>query len=196
VGRDPTDLDAKDIARAVVESVAENTTDAIVAPAVWTLLLGAAGALMHRAADTLDSMVGYRNARYQRFGTAAARLDDALAWLPARLTAGLVASTRPRRAAAVWRVVRADAGRHPSPNAGVAEAAFAAALDVRFGGTNRYGDQVEHRPQLGTGRTVEPSDIPAAVTLSRDVSWALAGGLATIGAAGMLRRHRRRPSTT
>jgi adenosylcobinamide-phosphate synthase len=187
VARDPSDLDAVAIARAVVESVAENTTDAVVAPALWTAAAGAVGAFVHRAADTLDSMVGYRDARYQRFGTAAARLDDVLAWGPARATAVLVAAVRPLRAEAVWRTVRADAGLHPSPNAGVAEAAFAAALDVRIGGgDNRYGDVVEHRPVLGDGRAPGPGDIAAAVALSRDVTWALAAVLAAAGAALLL----------
>jgi adenosylcobinamide-phosphate synthase len=191
VGRDPTALDAGAIARAVVESVAENTTDAIVAPALWTAAAGAPGAFAHRAADTLDSMVGYRSARYRRFGTAAARLDDALAWGPARATAGLVAAVRPARAGAVLRTVRADAGAHPSPNAGVAEAAFAAALGLRLGGgENRYGDQVETRPALGGGRPPTAGDIAGAIALSRDVTLALAGLLAAAGLAGLARRRR------
>jgi adenosylcobinamide-phosphate synthase len=196
VGRDPSDLDEAAIARAVVESVAENTTDAVVAPALWTATAGAVGAFVHRAADTLDSMVGYRDARYQRFGTAAARLDDGLAWGPARATAILVAAARPRRAGAVWRTVRADAGRHPSPNAGVAEAAFAAALGLRLGGgENRYGDVVERRPVLGDGRAPGPADIAAAVALSRDVTWALASLLATAGATLLLTARPGHPRT-
>jgi adenosylcobinamide-phosphate synthase len=191
VGRDPADLDAAEIARAAVESVAENTTDAIVAPALWTVAAGSTGACLHRAGDTLDSMVGYRNDHYARFGEAAARLDDALAWAPARATAALVALVRPRQAAAVWQTVRRDAAAHPSPNAGVAEAAFAAALGVRLGGTNRYGDVVDVRPTMGDGRPVEPADIDAAVALSRQVSWALAGILGTTGLL-LTRRKRRR----
>lgn len=194
VGRDPDGLDAGEIARAVVESVAENTTDAIVAPALWTVAAGSTGAFLHRAGDTLDSMVGYRNDRYARFGTAAARLDDALAWVPARATAGLVALVRPRQAAAVWQAVRSDAPQHPSPNAGVAEAAFAAALGVQLGGLNRYGDVVEDRPTMGDGRPVEAGDIEAAVALSRQVSWALAGLLGATGlllSRGRTRRRRR-----
>jgi adenosylcobinamide-phosphate synthase len=193
VGRDPSSLGPTEIARAVVESVAENTTDAIVAPALWAAVAGAPGAFVHRAADTLDSMVGYRDARYRRFGTAAARLDDALAWVPARATAGLVAAVRPRRAAAVLATVRADAPGHPSPNAGVAEAAFAAALGVRLGGgENRYGDVVEARPALGTGRAPAASDIAAAVALSRDVTWGLAAALATAGGALLVASRRPR----
>ena len=196
VGRDPSDLDEAAIARAVVESVAENTTDAVVAPALWTAAAGAVGAFVHRAADTLDSMVGYRDARYQRFGTSAARLDDVLAWGPARATAVLVAVARPARAGAVWRTVRADAKRHPSPNAGVAEAAFAAALGVRLGGgENRYGEVVERRPELGDGRAPGPADIAGAVSLSRDVTWALAAVLAAAGAALLLTARAAEPRT-
>ena len=127
VGRDPTGLDATAIARAAIESVAENTTDAVVAPALWATAAGATGTFAHRAADTVDSMVGYRDERYRRFGAAAARLDDVLAFVPARVTAALVVLCRPGRAPAVRRAVAVDAPAHPSPNAGVAEAAFAAA---------------------------------------------------------------------
>lgn len=192
VGRDPSRLDAADIARAVVESVAENTTDAIVAPALWTAAAGSVGAFVHRAGDTLDSMVGYRDDRYRRFGAPAARLDDLLAWVPARATAGLVALARPQRAAAIARTVRADAGRHPSPNAGVAEAAFAAALGVRLGGgENRYGDIVDARPALGDGRPPAAADVHAAIDLSRDVTFLLAGLLAASGAAALVVGRRR-----
>jgi adenosylcobinamide-phosphate synthase len=186
VGRDPSGLDEADIARAAVESVAENTTDAIVAPALWTVAAGPVGVFVHRAGDTLDSMVGYRDDRYQRFGTASARLDDVLAWVPARATALLVALVRPGRARTVARAVRRDAPRHPSPNAGVAEAAFAAALGLRLGGHNRYGAVVDDRPPLGDGRPPARADVRAAVDLSRDVTWLLAGTLAAAGAAGEL----------
>ena len=113
------------VARAVVESVAENTVDAVVAPALWAAAAGAPGVLAHRAINTMDAMVGHHDDRYERFGWAAARLDDAAAWVPARVTAALVATCRPRAAGAVWRAVRRDAPAHPSPNSGVAEAAFA-----------------------------------------------------------------------
>jgi adenosylcobinamide-phosphate synthase len=186
VGRDPTTLDEAGIARAAVESVAENTTDAIVAPALWTAAAGPVGAFVHRAGDTLDSMVGYRDDRYRRFGLASARLDDALGWVPARATAVLVALARPRYARAVARAVQRDAPAHPSPNAGVAEAAFAAALGLRLGGANRYGDVVESRPFMGSGRAPDPHDITAAVDLSRDVTWLLAGLLLLAGTAGAI----------
>jgi adenosylcobinamide-phosphate synthase len=180
-GRDPTALDQKELARAVVESVAENTVDAIVAPALWAAIGGAPAALAYRAVNTMDAMVGHRSDRYERYGWASARLDDVAGWIPARVTAALVAGVRPAAAADVVRVVRRDAPAHPSPNAGVAEAAFAAALGLRLGGENRYGDRVEVRPNLGDGRPAEQADIPCAVRLSRDVSLALAGVLAVYG---------------
>jgi adenosylcobinamide-phosphate synthase len=173
VGRDPSRLDEKEIARAVVESVAENTVDAVVAPALWAAVAGAPGALGYRAVNTLDAMVGHHSARYENYGWASARLDDIAGWVPARATALLVAGVRPSAAGAVWTAVRTQAPAHPSPNAGVAEAAFAAALGLRLGGENRYGDRVEVRPPLGTGRPAEAGDIARAVALSRDVSAAL-----------------------
>jgi adenosylcobinamide-phosphate synthase len=181
VGRDPTDLDEKEIARAVVESLAENTVDAVVAPAFWGAVAGASGALGYRAVNTIDAMVGHRSPRYLRYGWASARLDDAAGWVPARATAALVIAVRPRCAADIWRAVQRDAGAHPSPNAGVAEAAFAGALGLRLGGENRYGDRVEVRPPLGDGHTAGATDVLAAVRLSGDVQWALAGMLATAG---------------
>ena len=183
VGRDPSGLGGDEIARAVVESVAENTVDAIVAPAFWGSVAGAPGALGYRSVNTLDSMVGHRSPRYANYGWASARLDDALAWIPARLTAALVALVRPRRARAVWVGVRGQAPAHPSPNAGVAEAAFAAALGVSLGGTNRYGERVEERVALGTGRPAVVGDIGAAIRLSNDVTAAFAVVLMLIGSA-------------
>lgn len=173
VGRDPWRLDEPEIARAVVESVAENTVDAVVAPALWAAAAGAPGVFGYRAVNTLDAMVGHRSRRYARFGWASARLDDAAGLIPARVTAVLVAAVRPGAASRVARAVRRDATTHPSPNAGIAEAAFAAALGLQLGGTNRYRGRVEHRPALGDGRTPRPGDIHAAVRLSRDVTAAL-----------------------
>ncbi len=183
VGRDPSGLDEKEIARATVESVAENTVDAVVAPALWALAGGAVGALGYRAVNTLDAMVGHRSPRYLSYGWASARVDDIAGWVPARVTAGLVAAVRPVAAAEVWRAVRQDAPAHPSPNSGVAEAAFAAALGLRLGGVNHYGTRVELRPPLGSGRPAEPADIMRAVQLSEHVGLALVGGLASASLA-------------
>lgn len=189
-GRDPERLDRAEIARAVVESVAENTVDGVVAPALWGAFGGAVGAFGYRSVNTLDSMVGYRDARYGRFGWASARLDDAASYLPARATALLVAAVRPAAAAEVWRSVRRDAPAHPSPNAGVSEASFAAALGLRLGGTNSYRGRAEHRALLGApgGRPPAVSDVRRAVALSRDVTIALGVLLALAGAAPARRR--------
>nr|WP_221209106.1 cobalamin biosynthesis protein [Nocardioides albus] len=170
VGRDTDSLDASEVTRAVVESVAENTSDAVVAPLVWGAVAGVPGLLGYRAANTLDAMVGHHNDRYERFGWAAARLDD-LANLPgSRLTGLLVLVMRPGRTRIAWRAWRRDAPSHPSPNAGVAEATFAAALDTRLGGTNTYyGTRVEHRAVMGDGPPPGPGHIPAATRLARHV---------------------------
>jgi adenosylcobinamide-phosphate synthase len=181
VGRDPSGLDVSDISRAAVESLAENTVDAVVAPAFWGALYGARGTLAYRAINTMDATVGYRDDRYMDYGWASARLDDVANFVPARLTAALVAAARPRSAAAIWRAVRQDAPFHPSPNAGVAEAAFAAALGVRLGGLTTYGARTERRPQLGTGRAPEAADIVAAAALCRDVTYALIASLLGLG---------------
>jgi adenosylcobinamide-phosphate synthase len=169
-GRDPQALDTPGVARAVVESVAENTSDAVVGALVWGAFAGAPGMAAYRAVNTLDAMVGHRSPRYSRFGWAAARLDDVAGAPGARLTAlmAAVAGPAPRAALAAW---RADAAAHPSPNAGPVEASFAGALGLRLGGTLSYAGRVEHRPVLNpAGRTPEPADIARAVRLSRRVS--------------------------
>lgn len=185
-GRDPQALDADGIARAVVESVAENTSDAVVGALVWGAVAGVPGLLGFRAVNTLDAMVGHRSERYRRFGWASARLDDVVGWPGARLTAVLAAASGGDARGAV-RAWRADARRHPSPNAGPVEASFAGALGVRMGGTLSYGGQVEHRPVLnGEGRAVDVGDIERAVRLSRRVGWLALG----IGAGVSLLRSR------
>ncbi|MFF9606880.1 cobalamin biosynthesis protein [Streptomyces sp. NPDC014684] len=169
-GRDPQALDADGIARAVVESVAENTSDAVVGALVWGAVGGVPGLLGFRAVNTLDAMVGHKSPRLRRYGWASARLDDVAGWPGARLTAVLaaLAGPDPRGAVRAW---RADAARHPSPNAGPVEASFAGALGVRLGGTLSYAGRVEHRPVLngGAGRAVRAADIERAVRLSRRV---------------------------
>ncbi|MFF8810249.1 cobalamin biosynthesis protein [Streptomyces omiyaensis] len=171
VGRDPESLDGPAMARAVVESVAENTSDAVVGALVWGAVAGVPGLVGFRAVNTLDAMVGHKSPRHLRYGWASARLDDLAGWPGARLTAALaaLAGRDPRGAVRAW---RSDAGKHPSPNAGPVEAAFAGALGVRLGGTLSYGGRVEHRPVLnGEGRPVEVADIDRAVRLSRRVTW-------------------------
>ncbi|GAB2848216.1 cobalamin biosynthesis protein [Actinoallomurus bryophytorum] len=191
-GRDPAALDAKELARATVESVAENTSDAAVAPLFWGAVLGVPGLLAYRAVNTLDAMVGHRSPRYANFGWAAARIDDVANWVPARLTGLLTAACAPivgGSPRAAYRVLRRDGAEHPSPNAGRCEAAFAGALGVRLGGVNVYESRVEHRPELGDGTAPEPSDIGRAVRLSRAVVLASAA-LAVCGRVAFRRGRR------
>ncbi len=168
--RDAADLDRDEIARAAVESVAENTSDAVTGPLLWGALAGPAGIVAYRCANTLDAMVGYRSPRYERFGWAAARLDDVLNVVPARLTAALTVALAPLvggRPDEAWRATWRDAPAHPSPNAGVVEASAAGALGIRLGGANRYGGRLETRGELGTGRPARVEDLPRVARLSR-----------------------------
>lgn len=167
VGRDASVLDEHELARAVVESLAENSVDAVTSSWWWAAVGGAPLVLAHRASNTLDAMVGHLDERYSEFGWASARLDDLANWMPARLTALSVAVARPARAGDVWRTVRRDAGRHPSPNGGVIEAAYAAALGVRLGGVNVYAGEVEDRGTLGDGARPDARTIDAAIELRR-----------------------------
>ncbi|GAA5182860.1 cobalamin biosynthesis protein [Rugosimonospora acidiphila] len=172
-GRDPSTLDESELARATVESVAENTSDAVVAPLAWGALAGLPGLLGYRAINTLDAMVGHRSPRYRDFGTASARLDDVANLGPARATAALTVVTAPVVDASPFGALRAwlrDGGRHPSPNAGQCEAAMAGALGVRLGGRNLYHGRVEDRPMLGAGRRPEAADIRRATRLSGAVA--------------------------
>jgi len=186
-GRDPEGLDDKQIARAVIESVAENTGDALVSPLAWGALAGMPGLTGYRAVNTLDAMVGHRSPRLARFGWASARLDDVLNWAPARLTALLTAACAPvvgGQPARTWRLARQYGSRHPSPNAGWCEAAFAGALGIRLGGVNVYGGVTEQRPELGEGRAPEAGDIGRAIRLARAVT--AAATIVTAGAAAGL----------
>ncbi|NRQ40830.1 cobalamin biosynthesis protein, partial [Nonomuraea sp. NN258] len=167
-GRDPSGLEAPELARATVESLAENTSDAVVAPLFWGAVAGVPGLLAYRAINTLDAMIGHRSPRYEQFGWAAARLDDVANYVPARLTGLLTVATGPDPARALA-VLRRDGHRHPSPNAGRCESAFAGALGVTLGGTNVYGARTEHRPTMGDGPKPEVKDIRRAVRLTRAV---------------------------
>ena len=188
VGRDPSALDASWVAAAVIESVAENSVDAVLAPAFWAVVAGAPGALAYRAINTMDAMVGHRNDRFGRFGWAAARLDDVANYLPARIFAALVALVAPERARAVLRTVRRDAPAHPSPNAGVAEAAMAAVLGLQLGGLLRYGSTTENRPLLGTGPRPVPADVPRAIDVAEKVERVLVAALGIAWLLGAVRR--------
>jgi adenosylcobinamide-phosphate synthase len=176
-GRDPAALDAAGMARAGTESMAENTSDAVVAPLLWGAVAGVPGLLAYRAVNTLDAMVGYRSPRYRRFGWAAARLDDVANLVPARVSALLFAGLAPavggspRSALAAW---RRDGSAHPSPNAGPVEAVAAGALGVTLGGRTVYPHGVEERPRLGDGPPPTPADLARAARLSRLVGAAAA----------------------
>lgn len=189
-GRDPASLDAAGLTRASLESVAENTSDAQVAPLLFAAGGGVPAVLAYRGINTLDAMVGYRSPRYLRFGWAAAKLDDAANYLAARVTATLVVALAPvvggspSGAARAW---RRDAGRHPSPNAGVVEAAFAGALRVRLGGPTQYRHELQIRPTLGDGREPTLGDLRRAVALSSLVQ----AGAAVL--AVLVAGYRRRP---
>lgn len=171
VGRDPSVLDDAGLVRAAIESVAENTSDAVVGTLMWTALFGPAGAAAYRAVDTLDSMVGHRSERYAEFGWGAARLDDALNWPAASLTVVLTAACAPLVGGSASDALRAAPGarRHPSPNAGRVEGAFAGALSVTLGGTTVYPYGVDDRPLLGTGAPPAVADVERAVSLARAV---------------------------
>ena len=182
-GRDPSTLDAAGIARAGTESMAENTSDAVVAPLLWGAVAGVPGLLGYRAVNTLDAMIGHRSARYRRFGWAAARLDDVANLLPARVCALLTAAVAPavggspRAALRAW---RRDAAAHPSPNAGPVEAAAAGALGVTLGGRTVYAHGAEERPRLGDGPSPGPGDLRRAARLSR-----LVGAASTVVAVAV-----------
>ena len=165
VGRDPQSLDRAGVARAAIESAAENFSDGVVAPAFWFLLAGLPGIVLYKAVNTADSMIGHRDARYAEFGWAAARLDDLLNWIPARLSAVLICLAGGRTGA--LRVVWRDARLHRSPNAGWPEAATAAVLDVALAGPRVYGGVVVDDPYLNPegGRHPGPADIRRAVAL-------------------------------
>ncbi|AKK28433.1 cobalamin biosynthesis protein [Mycobacterium sp. EPa45] len=189
-GRDPSALDADGLARAALESVAENTSDAHVAPLLWAAAGGVPGVLLYRGVNTLDAMIGHRSPRYARFGWAAARLDDVANFAAARVAGALVVVCAPLiggSPAGALRAWRRDAARHPSPNAGVVEATFAGALGVRLGGPTQYHHQLEIRPTLGDGHIPDVEDLRRSVRLSQTVQIAaavLAIGLTAVGRSG------------
>lgn len=190
--RDPISLHTPDLVRATVESVAENTSDAVVGPLVWGAFAGVPGLLAYRAVNTLDAMVGYHSPDHERFGWAAARTDDLANLVPARLCAALTAllapvvGGRPAATIAVW---RRDGRRHPSPNAGPVEAAFAGALGRTLGGRLAYGGRTEDRPLLGDGPAPQLDDIARAARLSAAVS--LGTAALSVGVRLLLDRSRR-----
>jgi adenosylcobinamide-phosphate synthase len=170
VGRDPEALDEAGVARAAVESLAESTSDGVVAPLLFLLLGGLPGIALYKAVNTADSMLGHKTERHLQFGWAAARLDDLLNLIPARLTALLVAGgaffVSGAQPEAAWSTALADANKHESPNAGWPEAAFAGALGFQLGGPRSYAGEVVELPGFGAGRVdLGPPDIERALTL-------------------------------
>lgn len=164
VGRDTRPLDQSGVSRSAIESAAENLSDGVIAPAFWFLIVGLPGLLIYKAVNTADSMIGYRNETYKDFGWAPARFDDVLNWIPARLTAGLIAITH--NGLHLWRDIRADASLHRSPNAGWPESAMARALDIALSGPRTYENRLEDYPFVHDfGRkNLTANDIDAVVS--------------------------------
>ncbi|MDD9909605.1 MAG: adenosylcobinamide-phosphate synthase CbiB [Ahrensia sp.] len=190
VGRDVSRLDQSGVAKAAIESLAENFSDGVTAPAFWYAIAGLPGLFFFKAVNTADSMIGHRNERYERFGKAAARLDDVMNWIPARLSLLLVVAVvaignGPNSAIRVWHFARQDAPRHRSPNAGWPEAGFAGALDLRLGGPRAYGNETVSGVVLNEpGRShASVHDITDALALFRWICLlllVLVGGIALI----------------
>jgi len=180
VGRDPNQLDAAEIRRSTLESLAENTSDGIVAPLFYGVIFGLPGIMAYKAINTLDSMIGHRNERHGDFGWAAARLDDLVNLIPARLT-GLIFALVGKRTRPAFRVMGRDAANHRSPNAGWPEAAMAGALGVRLSGPRSYGDHVADEPWLN-GDSPDPAqnDLAEGLALFRRAMFAVAGVLAVL----------------
>ncbi|MEM7075170.1 MAG: adenosylcobinamide-phosphate synthase CbiB [Pseudomonadota bacterium] len=173
VGRDTAAMTRADVSRAAIESAAENFSDGVIAPAFWFLIAGLPGMLVYKVVNTADSMVGYRTPRHEAFGWAAARLDDLLNWIPARLTALLLVLTGGQMR--TWRAIRDDAARHRSPNAGWPEAALARTLDVALAGPRTYDGQRREFPFVHPDgrRAIGPVEIDRATgALWRAWAWA------------------------
>jgi adenosylcobinamide-phosphate synthase len=184
VGRDPARLDAAGVARAATESLAENTSDGIVAPLFWGLVAGLPGIAAYKAINTLDSMIGHRTPRHGAFGWASARIDDVVNLVPARLSGALFAlvSGAPRAAfACMWR----DARKHRSPNAGWPEAAMAGALGLRLSGPRVYGDRVADEPWVNApGHDPGAADLGRALALYRRAMIGLGVAMAILAGIG------------
>ncbi len=184
VGRDPSQLDESGVSKAALESLAENTSDGIVAPVLWYALLGLPGIAVYKAINTADSMIGHKSEKYQHFGWAAARLDDLVNLPASRLTGLLFAAAKPSEFGRIVDVMRRDAPKHQSPNAGWPEAAMAAALGLRFGGPRNYqGERIE-LPYMGDGRDrMDRTDIKRGVALMSKAMWMLFFGLLLLSLA-------------
>jgi adenosylcobinamide-phosphate synthase len=186
VGRDTEALDEAGVSRAAIESLAESTCDGVVAPLFWLVLLGLPGIALYKAVNTADSMIGHLDGRYRDFGWASAKLDDLVNWIPARLTALLIAGAarfvRGADSKAAWSTARRDAMKHDSPNAGWPEAAMAGALGVSLGGPREYDGELVDLPTFGGGPTdLGPADIRNALVVYRtalNLLLVITGGIA------------------
>ena len=169
VGRDVTPLDQAGVVRAAVETVAENLVDGVIAPLFYAVLGGGPMAMAYKMVNTLDSMIGYKNKRYREFGWFAARIDDAVNFLPARISAVVISLAALIMRRPVFRTIKTllrDGSKHLSPNAGIPEAAFAGAIGIRLGGPNFYDGRLVEKPYIGEAvRLIESTDIRTAVTL-------------------------------
>jgi adenosylcobinamide-phosphate synthase len=186
VGRDPQALDEAGVARAAIETLAESTSDGVVAPWFWLVLLGLPGIALYKAINTADSMIGHMNERYRDYGWAAAKLDDLANWIPARLTAVLITAacfvTPHASPSKAWAMARRDARKHASPNSGWPEASFAGALGFRLGGPRSYDGKIVDLPSFGDGKsTLVGSDILRALVLYRSTLNVLLGVSVVIG---------------
>ena len=178
VGRDPAALDAWGVARAAIESLAENFSDAVVAPVLWGVLLGLPGMVAYKAINTADSMIGHRSPRYLEFGRAAARVDDGANWPAARVAAALITLAAGPGLRRAWRAVRADADEHASPNAGWPEAAMAGALGLRLAGPRVYDGVLVDDAWMGDGtKEATPTHIDRALRLYRRACAILVAGV-------------------
>ncbi|SNY93285.1 adenosylcobinamide-phosphate synthase [Cohaesibacter sp. ES.047] len=190
VGRDPKKLDEPGIARAAIESLAENFSDGIVAPVFWFCLFGLPGLIIYKFVNTADSMIGHRTERYEAFGWAAARFDDLLNLVPARLTMALLlfapfrseASMRSKAVSQLWQGILADAPRHRSPNAGWPEAAMAQRLDIALSGPRYYGDALTDEPFVNPDgkREIGAAEIEASLSLYHSACWIEGGCVAAL----------------
>lgn len=186
VGRDPQALDEAGVARAAIETLAESTSDGVVAPWFWLVLLGLPGIALYKAINTADSMIGHMNERYRDYGWAAAKLDDVVNWLPARLTAVLITAacfvTPHASPGKAWAMARRDARKHASPNSGWPEATFAGALGFRLGGPRSYAGELVDLPSFGHGKSaLVGSDILRALVLYRSTLNVLLGLSVMVG---------------
>ncbi|MDP5275211.1 adenosylcobinamide-phosphate synthase CbiB [Chengkuizengella axinellae] len=182
VGRDTTNLSESEITRATVETVSENIVDAVISPLFYALFGAAPLAMLYRATNTLDSMVGYKNDKYQHYGWASARFDDVLNWIPARLTGLLIVIVsflhKKLDSERSWKSIRTFAHHHPSPNSGIPESAVAGALGIQLGGVNVYGGIISERARMGVAlRKLECDDILHSIQILYGVSLLCVGGI-------------------